>query len=238
MNMTFIVLAIVMILIFFYFKQAPKENSKEESKENTKETPKEKSKKIIKEDSESSQSLLISLKSSISKDSSVKSEDIKQDLVFMDIGINNKNMGRLIIELFSDIVPKTCDNFRELCNKSYKGCPFHRIISDFMIQGGDFTSGNGTGGMSIYGHKFNDENFDIPHDQPYLLSMANSGRNTNGSQFFITTSETPHLDGKHVVFGRVIEGQDIVDELNNVETDGGDRPVDKITILNCGKYNF
>ncbi len=161
-------------------------------------------------------------------------EKQKKDLVFMDIGINNKNIGRIVIELFSEVVPKTCQNFRVLCQKEYIGSPFHRIIKDFMIQGGDFTNGNGTGGMSIYGEKFSDENFDILHDQPYLLSMANSGKNTNGSQFFITTGEAEHLDGKHVVFGRIVDGFEIIDELNNSETGNKDNPIDNITILNSG----
>jgi cyclophilin family peptidyl-prolyl cis-trans isomerase len=156
------------------------------------------------------------------------------DLVYLDIAINKEYIGTITIKLFSDIVPLTCDNFRELCkNKSYEGSPFHRIIKNFMIQGGDFTKGNGTGGKSIYGEKFKDENFDIPHDKPYLLSMANSGPNTNGSQFFITTSETPHLDGKHVVFGEVINGFDIIDELNETKTGYNDRPVNDIIIMKC-----
>lgn len=163
----------------------------------------------------------------------------KEDLVYMDIGINGEYVGRIIIKLFSDIVPKTCNNFRTLCNNnkklSYNKSPFHRIIKDFMIQGGDFTNENGTGGMSIYGDKFEDENFIIPHDQPYLLSMANSGSNTNGSQFFITTNDTPHLDGKHVVFGIIIRGYEIIDELNNSETDRNDRPIKNIRIIDCGK---
>lgn len=104
-----------------------------------------------------------------------------------------------------------------------------------MIQGGDFTNEDGTGGKSIYGNKFEDENFVIKHDKPYLLSMANSGPNTNGSQFFITTSETPHLNGKHVVFGEVVEGFDIIDELNVIDTDGKDKPVDDVRILRCNK---
>lgn len=159
----------------------------------------------------------------------------KKDLIFFDIYLNTKNLGKIVIKLFSDIVPKTCQNFRTLCqNKSYCNSPFHRIIKDFMIQGGDFTRGNGTGGMSIWGEKFEDENFDIQHDQPYLLSMANSGPNTNGSQFFITTNETPHLNGKHVVFGKVIEGFEIIDYLNNVETDQNDTPINNIIIHDCG----
>ena len=157
------------------------------------------------------------------------------DILFMDVGVNGEKIGRIVIELFSDVVPHTCKNFRTLCTtKKYAGSPFHRIINDFMIQGGDFTNGNGSGGMSIYGEKFADENFDIPHDRPYLLSMANSGRDTNGSQFFITTAETPHLDGKHVVFGEVIKGHNLIDELNNIETDENDRPVDDVIIMDCG----
>jgi cyclophilin family peptidyl-prolyl cis-trans isomerase len=156
------------------------------------------------------------------------------DIINLDIAVNKECIGTIKIKLFSNVVPMTCNNFRELCkNKSYEGSPFHRIIKDFMIQGGDFTRGNGTGGMSIYGEKFKDENFDIPHDRPYLLSMANSGVDTNGSQFFITTVATPHLDGKHVVFGQVIDGFDIVDQLNEVETSYDDRPIHDIVIMKC-----
>lgn len=168
-----------------------------------------------------------------------KTDKQKNKFVFFDIGINNKKIGKIVIELFDKIVPYTCKNFKELCiSKKYKGSPFHRIIKDFMIQGGDFTRGNGTGGMSIYGEKFDDENFDIPHDRPYLLSMANSGPNTNGSQFFITTSETPHLDGKHVVFGEIIKGFELIDKLNTIQTDENDRPVYNVIIMNCGIENF
>jgi cyclophilin family peptidyl-prolyl cis-trans isomerase len=152
----------------------------------------------------------------------------------MDIGINNKSIGKVIIKLYSKITPKTCNNFRELCKSYYSGAPFHRIIKNFMIQGGDFTNEDGTGGKSIYGEKFNDENFIIKHDKPYLLSMANSGKNTNGSQFFITTTETPHLNGKHVVFGEVIKGFNVIDDLNVVDVDRSDRPNDDIRILKCG----
>jgi cyclophilin family peptidyl-prolyl cis-trans isomerase len=158
-----------------------------------------------------------------------------QDLVFIDIGIDNKYIGKIIILLFSDVVPITCNNFRILCkNKSYLGSPFHRIINNFMIQGGDFTNGDGTGGKSIYGNKFDDENFDIFHTEPYLLSMANSGKNTNGSQFFITTNKTPHLDNKHVVFGKIITGFHIIDKLNKIKTDENDKPIKNVTIINCG----
>lgn len=160
------------------------------------------------------------------------------DLVFMDIGTNNKYYGKIVIKLFSDVVPKTCDNFRELCKtKKYNNSPFHRIIKDFMIQGGDFTNGNGTGGMSIYGKKFPDENFDLTHNRKYLLSMANSGPNSNGSQFFITTNPAPHLNNHHVVFGEIYSGFDVIDDLNDVNTDNSNKPFDNIKVLNCGIYN-
>ena len=130
------------------------------------------------------------------------------------IKINGKYFGRIIIELFSNITPKTCNNFRTLCNTknkiSYLNSPFHRIIKDFMIQGGEC-------GDSIYGRKFPDENFILKHDKPFLLSMANAGSDTNGTQFFITTSKTPHLDGKHVVFGIVLSGYELVAKIENLE---------------------
>lgn len=184
------------------------------------------------------------------KNDKIKSQKIKNknkenpdsldddDLVFFDIGTNNKYYGKVIFRLFSNVVPKTCDNFRELSQtRKYYNAPFHRIIKDFMIQGGDFTKQNGTGGISIYGTKFPDENFKIKHSRPYLLSMANSGPNSNGSQFFITTNPAPHLDGKHVVFGEVINGFDVIDILNDVDTDANDRPMEDIKILNCGIYS-
>lgn len=167
--------------------------------------------------------------------------------VFFDVEIDSKPIGRVIFELFADIVPRTAENFRALCTGekglgattsqplSYKGTPFHRIIKGFMIQGGDFSNRNGTGGECIYGGKFNDENFILTHDRPFLLSMANAGPNTNGSQFFITTVPCPHLDGKHVVFGEVIHGQDVIGILENELTDTTDKPFSNSVIQNCGE---
>ena len=168
--------------------------------------------------------------------------------VFFDISMGGTNLGRVVFLLFKDTVPKTAENFRALCtgekgvgqnNKPlhYKNCTFHRIISSFMMQGGDFTLGNGMGGESIYGEKFADENFKAKHTSRGLLSMANSGPGTNGSQFFITFASTPHLDGKHVVFGKVIEGLDILDKIETCETGENDVPVSPIVITDCGELN-
>ncbi|KAJ6571453.1 putative CPR1-cyclophilin [Mycena capillaripes] len=150
---------------------------------------------------------------------------------FFDITINDKPAGQIVFRLFDDVVPKTTDNFRKLCQKvdvsgapsqhGYAGSKFHRIIPNFMLQGGDFTRHNGTGGVSIYGEKFKDENFQLKHTKPYLLSMANAGPNTNGSQFFITTVVTSWLDGKHVVFGEVIEGQELVKQIEALGSQTG-----------------
>eukprot|EP00998_Keelungia_sp_KM082_P005570 NODE_1883_length_1192_cov_66.181221_g1867_i0.p1 GENE.NODE_1883_length_1192_cov_66.181221_g1867_i0~~NODE_1883_length_1192_cov_66.181221_g1867_i0.p1 ORF type:complete len:358 (-),score=92.35 NODE_1883_length_1192_cov_66.181221_g1867_i0:47-1120(-) len=165
---------------------------------------------------------------------------------FFDVTIDKQPHGRIVFELFADEVPKTADNFRALCTGEkgatangtplhYKGCNFHRIITEFMIQGGDFTNGDGTGGVSIYGDKFEDEAFVRKHDVPGLLSMANAGKNTNGSQFFITTVPTPHLDGKHVVFGRVVKGMNTVRALEHISVGAQDRPKVLCAIENCGE---
>ncbi|CCF60743.1 hypothetical protein KAFR_0L01340 [Kazachstania africana CBS 2517] len=166
---------------------------------------------------------------------------------FIDISIGDSSKGRIVFELYNDIVPKTVENFYQLCKGdyamcksnpeiplSYKGSLFHRVIKDFMLQFGDFTAGNGTGGESIYGEKFEDENFDVKHERPYLLSMANAGPNTNGSQVFITCVPTPHLDGKHVVFGEVIQGKRLVRLIEKQQTDEGDKPMRDVKIEDCG----
>jgi peptidylprolyl isomerase len=164
--------------------------------------------------------------------------------VFFDIAIGGQPAGRIEFELFGN-TPKTSENFRALCTGekgigksgkplSYKGCPFHRVITGFMAQGGDFTNFNGTGGESIYGMKFEDENFQNKHTGPGLLSMANAGKNTNGSQFFITFDAFPHLDGKHVVFGKVTSGLEVVQAMASVGSQSG-ATKKKVEVIDCGQ---
>ncbi|GEQ69696.1 hypothetical protein JCM33374_g3370 [Metschnikowia sp. JCM 33374] len=167
--------------------------------------------------------------------------------VFFDITADGQAKGRVVFKLYDDVVPRTTENFRALCTGEkgaskesgkalhYKGSTFHRVIKDFMCQGGDFTHGTGIGGESIYGNKFEDENFKLTHDKPFLLSMANAGPNTNGSQFFITTVPTPHLNGKHVVFGEVIQGKSLVRQLERCEKGAGDKPKQDWIIADCGQ---
>ncbi|KAG2493946.1 hypothetical protein HYH03_007876 [Edaphochlamys debaryana] len=175
----------------------------------------------------------------------LKKRDPANPVVFLDITVGGEAIGRVLLELYADVVPKTAENFRALCTGEkgvgskglplhFKGSMFHRVIPDFMIQGGDFTAGNGTGGESIYGDKFEDEGFTLTHDVPGLLSMANAGPNTNGSQFFVTTVATPHLNGKHVVFGRVLKGMGVVREIEQTETGEQDKPVQDVVIAECG----
>ncbi|KAG6475389.1 hypothetical protein ZIOFF_064608 [Zingiber officinale] len=174
-------------------------------------------------------------------------EAISNPRCYLDISIGGEVEGRIVVELFADVVPRTADNFRALCTGEkgvgpaadvplhFKGSCFHRVIKGFMIQGGDISAGDGTGGESIYGLKFEDENFVMKHERKGMLSMANSGPNTNGSQFFITTTRTTHLDGKHVVFGKVLKGMGVVRSIEHTPVGEADRPTIDVVIADCGE---
>lgn len=167
--------------------------------------------------------------------------------VYFEVEIGGKKQGRIVMELFKNVTPRTAENFRQLCTGeagsskmtgkplNFRNSIFHRVIKGFMMQGGDFTKFNGTGGESIYGTKFADENFKLQHTQRGLLSMANAGKNTNGSQFFITFCPTKHLNSKHVVFGRVEKGYEICEKVERLPVGADDKPREKVVIVACGE---
>ena len=181
--------------------------------------------------------------------SASKYTSIENPRVYFDISIGGVAKGTVVIELFKNVVPRTAENFRQLCTGEagrgpsgkmlhFQNSIFHRVIKNFMAQGGDFTKFNGTGGESIYGKKFADEKFTIKHTEPYLMSMANSGPNSNGSQFFITFAPTSWLDGKHVVFGRVERGQNIIEMMHSSPTDQNDKPRQPMKVTKCGQMKL
>jgi len=220
-----------------------------ETEENTEKSLKVEKTKKRKNEIEEPLLVIQNKKTKIEGNKMVPSQISVNPKVFFDISIGNRSVGRIVMLLRKDIVPKTAENFRALCTGEkgidkgtskkplhYKNTIFHRIIPQFMCQGGDFTKGNGTGGISIYGNKFDDENFQLKHEGAGTLSMANSGRDTNGSQFFICTGNTSWLDGKHVVFGNVIDGMNVVKEMDKMGTSSGETKKE-VKIIDCGELN-
>ena len=198
--------------------------------------------KLLDEKSDETYQKIVEKKNSRKKQADIKPKRSTpiQNLPQQKVKLSNcyfkiKGMGDIHIELFDNVVPKTAENFRALCHsKKYIKTPFHRVIKGFMIQGGDYENGNGTGGQSIWGRNFQDENFILKHNEPGLLSMANAGPGTNGSQFFILTHPQKHLDGKHVVFGKVIKGMDVVYRIERTPANFEDKPIHDVIIEDCG----
>ena len=243
MNKGLIIALIVVLVSFIYFKFVLSESEFEEKKvintlenySNNSESEKVKNElqDSDNQDTEDLHSDDIEKLFNLSDEPDNNDDSNSNNIVFLDLDYNG-NRGRVILSLNKDVVPKTCNNFSVLCEKkAYVGSKFHRVIKDFMIQGGDFTNHDGTGGVSIYGNVFPDENFVLKHDKG-TISMANSGPDTNGSQFFISTAKTDWLDGKHVVFGKVVKGMDLVEYIENQNTDNNDKPLTDVTIVDCG----